>query len=143
MLREAAARTGRFSKFDDLRNQERIKGAFAAIQANGIEASLESCRGLAERINSGLCEINTEAFTDSSLLAEFQLALEDAAYAAIQANGIEAFLESCRGLAERINSGLCEINTEAFADSSSLAEFQLALEDAAYALGRQNEASSS
>ena len=81
MLREAAARTGRFSKFDDLRDQERINGAFAAIQANGIEASLESCRGLAERINSDLCEINTEAFTDSSSLAEFQLALEDAAYA--------------------------------------------------------------
>jgi hypothetical protein len=62
-------------------NQERIKEAFAAIQENGIEASLETCRGLTERINSGLCEINTEAFTDSSSVVELQLALEEAAHA--------------------------------------------------------------
>jgi hypothetical protein len=64
-----------------LRDQERIKQAFAAIQENGIEASLETCRGLTEQINSGLCEINTEAFTDSSSVVELQLALQEAAHA--------------------------------------------------------------
>jgi hypothetical protein len=55
------------------------EAAFAAIQENGIEASLETCRGLAESIKSGLCEINIEAFTDSSSVGELHLALEHAA----------------------------------------------------------------
>ena len=80
MVRKAVGMTPNRRKFATyVKDRERMaKQALSAIQKEGPAAALETCRALANEIESDLYEKKPDHFFDISWLAEFQLCLERA-----------------------------------------------------------------
>jgi hypothetical protein len=78
MVPKAAPNRRKFKAY--LKDRERLtKKALSAIQKIGPAAVLETCRVLADQINTDLCGKRPEHFSDILWLAEFQVCLERAA----------------------------------------------------------------
>ena len=78
MVPKAAPNRRKFKAY--LNDRERLtKKALSAIQKIGPAAVLETCRVLADQINTDLCGKRPEHFSDILWLAEFQVCLERAA----------------------------------------------------------------
>jgi hypothetical protein len=71
-----------FSTFQSyLKDRERrIKRLIAAIDKQGVEGALDRCRLLVDQINRDLRDKKFGDFKDVSSLADFQVAIERAAY---------------------------------------------------------------
>src|SRR5258708_12086434 len=77
----AAAAPIRRSFTTYVEDRERMtKQAFSAIQKEGPAVALETCRVLAQEIDSGLWDKKPEDFCNILWLAEFQVCLEPAAF---------------------------------------------------------------
>ena len=77
----AAAAPIRRSFTTYVEDRERMtKQAFSAIQQEGPAVALETCRVLAQEIDSGLWDKQPEHFCNILWLAEFQVSLERAAF---------------------------------------------------------------
>ena len=77
----AAAAPIRRSFTTYVEDRERMtKQAFSAIQKEGPAVALETCRALAQEIDSGLWDKQPEHFCNILWLAEFQVSLERAAF---------------------------------------------------------------